>query len=315
MKTSIFAAMLLTISPIAAQAVTYTIPGLIVSSEFQPAGGVSNMNQDGSGTSAYTSTVISSRTAAETAGIDSTHGTAFQNDNFFSLQTFEGFYTSGQPGYNRYEGNTYAVYTVTNDEPGEGEILYDFSVSDMTMTILNAYGPNVNPFTSPQDGSAGGRFLFEAFTAEGSGANGSLSVFRAEAEFWVYGNPMSGGASIEFGTVSGMSVANIQQIQSSGPGFTEGYSVTLGELSGSISLGNFAENESRLFQVQTTLIAIGSSYEHDIVATYQDPGTFNGFRRAVSAPVSTVPLPAAGWLLLVAVCGMGAARRSRRDAA
>ena len=176
----------------------------------------------------------------------------------------------------------------------------------MEMTILYGFGPNANPFHAAQDGSVGGQFVFEAFL--GGGTEPEDLVYKATFEFWTYSRP-NGGAGIGIGLVQNLSAASITPLHFSSLTFVDGYTVTLNDLSGEISLGEFAEGESKIFNTRTSLVVIASSYEHTVNANYSDPGDFGTFQRAT--PMSPVPLPAAGLMLLAGLFGLGVIRKTR----
>ncbi|THH39217.1 VPLPA-CTERM sorting domain-containing protein [Aliishimia ponticola] len=192
---------------------------------------------------------------------------------------------------------------------------FTFSLFDLSLQVQENYGYSAyrdysNPFDGIDDAdsdAAGNKISYEVLL------NGT-SIYSANIELF-------GGVD------DGFTVANVENFTYSvedvvdpfDPGVVTGQLVTIDDLTETLFLGNFADGET--IELETILYsesqATNFEGEQTVGAFFGDPSGLaaNGLivqgPAVVTPPVSAVPLPAASWMLLAGLGGLGVMRRRK----
>jgi hypothetical protein len=239
--------------------------------------------------------------ATADAGFSSLGGVSisgFQRADGVSGLTGDMFISNGQaPGL--LTGVARQVITETNSSGAAQDYALDFALTGMSFYLNGDFGGvsngTINPFGGTVD-AVGARFSYEVLL-DGS------SIFFAGLE--AYGGGYSGYQIDNAVNASG----SVVEFAAFGGGCCDGADILIDDIIGSLSLGNIADGAT--FEVETilTMEFIANGSENWVSGTLGDPTGLNAGTLTTTAPA--IPLPAAGWLLLGALGGLGALKRRK----
>jgi hypothetical protein len=236
--------------------------------------------------------------------------------------------TTGAQGFGAGSGTTkitsQAVWgtTETNSFAEDRAFTLDFELEDLS-TILRTTRNYGDTFVNPFD-SAANEITNTAFTAASFqytiNVNGT-DVYSARAD--VLGKTTFDSTTFERGQeYTFENVNNFNASISQDPLNSELFNFVISDLSDTIELGVFAGGAD--LNITSTLTAIAQSRsfegENGVGAFSADPITLSSFGNIQSTavtttpvdPVTPVPLPAAGWMLIAGVGGLSAMKRRKK---
>lgn len=231
-----------------------------------------------------------------------------QRSNSDARLEYEGFWNDSPASNTVYTGSASISYRVTNSAAANN-LFYSFRIEDTLLTLLSGGEESRSPFLLNQSGptSSVGVQLTHLVVV-----NGVDTVSRKQLEFWTYNVPKGEfDSELRFGiNQNGLSASTSPTVANFGDGETRtiGWNATVDQ-EHTIELGLFEQDETKDVLVQMSMRIIHGT-EAEISAEYVDPASFSGRFSNIGSP-SPVPLPAAAWLFLSALGGLGIIKRKR----
>jgi hypothetical protein len=237
-------------------------------------------------------------------------GEATQNADGTSVLEGEGFLADGR-GHAMYLDAAQTI-SVTNNSGAAQNYTFDYALLNMSAYINGDFGGasnTGNPF-DPNDAlsegvgdSVGLKFDYNVFLDTGAGVN---TIFSASI------TAFGGAGSYQLDGVSGfngtLTALNCGQYGCSGVG------LAIDDLVGSLNLGSIADGASFTVFTQLTATARANGFENELSFVLGDPTGVNALNAGVvtGGAAPAVPLPAAAWMLMAGLGGLGAMRKLRK---
>lgn len=214
------------------------------------------------------------------------------------------FIAGGQAPLQLIGSGTYEIEE-TNTSGASQDYAFDFLLSGLAFNLNGDFGgadAGPNPFGGIVD-AVGARFSYDVLLD-------GTSIFSASAE-------MFGGSDVyQTANVVNATVNNVGFDEVFGGGGS-GARFEVDDIFDTLDLGSIADGDT--FNVTATyrVEMLANGFENAVGANFVDPatislGVISATTTTTQPPMSAVPLPAAGWMLLAGVGGIAAMKRRKK---